>query len=79
MRDYASRPEVREALDGYMELVEEGYRGIYRIVRRPRLQGFHAEEAEGAEDFLVRLCSLSSSLRLCEIGMAEASVCPSEQ
>lgn len=31
MRDYASRPEVREAMDGYMELVEGGYREIYRI------------------------------------------------
>ncbi|MGI9181039.1 MAG: antibiotic biosynthesis monooxygenase family protein [Longimicrobiaceae bacterium] len=32
MRSYGSRPEVREALEGYMELVQEGYREIYRIV-----------------------------------------------
>jgi heme-degrading monooxygenase HmoA len=32
MQTYASRPEVREALDGYMDLVEEGRREIYRIV-----------------------------------------------
>ncbi|MBA2245593.1 MAG: antibiotic biosynthesis monooxygenase [Gemmatimonadetes bacterium] len=32
MQSYGSRPEVREALDGYMELVQEGYREIYRIV-----------------------------------------------
>lgn len=32
MRSYGSRPEVREALEGYMELVQEGHREIYRIV-----------------------------------------------
>ncbi|HEX8693166.1 MAG TPA: antibiotic biosynthesis monooxygenase [Longimicrobium sp.] len=32
MRSYSSRPEVRRALEGYMELVEEGHREIWRIV-----------------------------------------------
>lgn len=32
MESYASRPEVRQALEGYMDLVEEGRREIYRIV-----------------------------------------------
>ena len=32
MREFGSRPEVREALDGYMELVVEGRREIFRIV-----------------------------------------------
>lgn len=32
MREYATRPEVREAMDGYMDLVLEGRREIFRIV-----------------------------------------------
>lgn len=32
MQTYASRPEVREALDGYMDLVLEGKREIYKVV-----------------------------------------------
>ena len=32
MREFGARPEVREALDGYMDLVLEGHREIYRIV-----------------------------------------------
>jgi hypothetical protein len=32
MADFSSRPEIREALTGYMELVEEGGREIYKIV-----------------------------------------------
>jgi hypothetical protein len=32
MREFGSRPEVREVLDGYMDLVVEGRREIYRIV-----------------------------------------------
>jgi hypothetical protein len=32
MQTYASRPEVRAAMDGYMDLVEEGRREIYRVV-----------------------------------------------
>jgi len=32
MAAFSSRPEIREALAGYMELVEEGGREIYRIV-----------------------------------------------
>lgn len=31
-REFSSRPEVRAALTGYMELVIEGKREIYRIV-----------------------------------------------
>ena len=29
---YGTRPEVRAAMEGYMELVQEGHREIYRIV-----------------------------------------------
>src|SRR5215208_1962270 len=29
MKGYSSRPEVREAMEGYMELVEGGHREIY--------------------------------------------------
>jgi hypothetical protein len=32
MATYAARPEVREALAGYMDLVQEGHREIYRLV-----------------------------------------------
>jgi hypothetical protein len=32
MKGYSSRPEVRAAMEGYMELVEGGHREIYRIV-----------------------------------------------
>lgn len=32
MREFALRPEVREALSGYLDLVEEGRREIYRLV-----------------------------------------------
>ena len=30
--EYSSRPEVREAMSGYMELVEGGHREVWRIV-----------------------------------------------
>ena len=32
MQTFSSRPEVRQALDGYMDLVEGGHREIYRIL-----------------------------------------------
>ena len=32
LREFGSRPEVREALDGYMDLVVEGRREVYRVV-----------------------------------------------
>jgi hypothetical protein len=32
MREFSKRPEVRRALGDYMELVESGYREIFRIV-----------------------------------------------
>lgn len=32
MQEFASRPEVKEALSGYLDLVEEGRREIYRLV-----------------------------------------------
>ena len=32
MREYSGRPEVREAMSGYMDLVEGGHREIFRIV-----------------------------------------------
>jgi hypothetical protein len=32
MRNFSARPEVREALDGYRDLVDGGHREIYRIV-----------------------------------------------
>ncbi len=32
MMDFGSRPEVQEALVGYMDLVEGGHREIFRIV-----------------------------------------------
>lgn len=32
MLDYGSRPEFREAMTGYADLVEEGHREIYRVV-----------------------------------------------
>ena len=32
MNSYGSRPEVREALEGYLDLVEGGHREIYRIL-----------------------------------------------
>ncbi len=32
MRDFGTRPEVREAMEGYMDLVVEGHREIYRIL-----------------------------------------------
>ena len=32
MQSFSSRPEVRQALDGYMDLVEGGHREIYRIL-----------------------------------------------
>lgn len=31
MREYGARPEVREAMEGYMDLVEGGRREIFRI------------------------------------------------
>lgn len=32
MKSYGSRPEVQEVMKGYMDLVEEGHREIYRIL-----------------------------------------------
>jgi heme-degrading monooxygenase HmoA len=32
MTEFSSRPDVREALAGYMELVDGGQREVYRIV-----------------------------------------------
>jgi|ERR1044071_1765556 heme-degrading monooxygenase HmoA len=32
MSEWSSRPEVREAMEGYMDLVEGGRREIFRIV-----------------------------------------------
>jgi quinol monooxygenase YgiN len=32
MRSFSARPEVKEALAGYMDLVDGGHREIYRIV-----------------------------------------------
>jgi hypothetical protein len=32
MQNFGSRPEVKEALQGYMDLVDGGHREIYRIV-----------------------------------------------
>jgi hypothetical protein len=32
MASYGSRPEVREAMAGYLDLVEGGHREIFRIV-----------------------------------------------
>ena len=32
MREYGTRPEVRDAMQGYMDLVVEGRREIFRIV-----------------------------------------------
>ncbi len=32
MKSYGSRPEFKEAMAGYTDLVESGYREIYRIV-----------------------------------------------
>lgn len=32
MAEFSGRPEVREALAGYMDLVEGGHREVYRIV-----------------------------------------------
>ena len=32
MMAFSARPEVRSALEGYMDLVEEGHREIYRIL-----------------------------------------------
>jgi hypothetical protein len=32
MRSFSSRPEVKEVMAGYMDLVEGGHREIYRIV-----------------------------------------------
>jgi heme-degrading monooxygenase HmoA len=32
MQSFSARPEVRQALAGYMDLVEGGHREIYRIV-----------------------------------------------
>lgn len=32
MAEYGNRAEVREAMDGYMELVDSGHREIWRIV-----------------------------------------------
>ena len=32
MAEFGARPEVREVLDGYLELVEGGHREIYRLV-----------------------------------------------
>jgi hypothetical protein len=35
MAGYASRPEVRQAMQGYTDLVLEGHREIFRILPRP--------------------------------------------
>ena len=35
MRSFSARPEVKEALAGYMDLVDGGHREIYRIVEPP--------------------------------------------
>jgi hypothetical protein len=32
MRSFSARPEVKEAMAGYMDLVDGGHREIYRIV-----------------------------------------------
>lgn len=32
MAGYAARPDVRAAMDGYTELVAEGYREIFRVL-----------------------------------------------
>jgi hypothetical protein len=32
MQNFSARPEVREALHGYMDLVIEGHREIYRVL-----------------------------------------------
>lgn len=32
MKAYSARPEVKEALAGYMDLVDGGHREIYRII-----------------------------------------------
>ena len=32
MQEYRARPEVKEALAGYLELVEAGHREIYRLL-----------------------------------------------
>jgi hypothetical protein len=32
MKTFSSRPEIKEALAGYMDLVEEGHREIYRLI-----------------------------------------------
>ena len=32
MKSFSARPEVRQAMEGYMDLVEGGHREIYRIV-----------------------------------------------
>ena len=32
MQNFGSRPEVKEALQGYMDLVDGGHREIYRLV-----------------------------------------------
>jgi hypothetical protein len=39
MRGFGSRPEVREALAGYMDLVDGGHREIYRIVEPEEATG----------------------------------------
>jgi len=35
MASFSARPEVKEALEGYLELVEAGHREIYRVVQPP--------------------------------------------
>ena len=32
MANYGSRPEVQQAMAGYLDLVEGGYREIFRLV-----------------------------------------------
>jgi hypothetical protein len=32
MATYGTRPEVREAMAGYMDLVDEGHREVYRLI-----------------------------------------------
>lgn len=32
MKEYGSRAEIQEAMSGYMDIVESGYREIYRVV-----------------------------------------------
>jgi hypothetical protein len=35
MASFSARPEVKEALEGYLDMVEAGHREIYRVVEAP--------------------------------------------